>query len=557
MKSGIEFDVVDFAPALMISVDKAHDASIEGTMNNTGRMVIKALTLIALLSFAKCAFSYTTTINGITWEYAYVEGGVSLSNGSRSVIDRSLTGTIEIPEYIDGLPVVEIGSDAFGSCRFSNIVIPSSVKKIDNYAFYGCTSLETIEFPDSVVEFGKSVFTKCETLRVVKMPKDITTIPDASFCDCWNLEELVLPDSYTSIGAHAFQHCYKLQTIVIPVSLRTIGAGAFRGSSITIIVDEGNPFFTVENRILYDKDKSRIYYCPCDQQVSSISATVVEIGPSAFEDCTNVVELILPSTITNIGDSAFYDCTSLTHVTLPPNFSTLAPYVFSGCSKLESLIVPEGVRTIGSYAVAGCTSLKYLAIPSSVEDITRMFAWGNYGAEVISFKGTPPVGLSTISKQRIGQIIYNQKYANEWHDALSEAGLTQSEEGVEVDGKNFLVPLSWTNNIPRFAVKFGNDFSSALMKPTGKRDACGNALLVWEDYVAGTDPTDVEDVLHADITLVNGVPHISYMPELPILEKAKRNYTIYGKERLQDGKWSVVTGDAAKYNFFKVMVEMK
>ena len=525
-------------------------------MRNSGILV---LTLIALLSFAHSAFPYTTTHHGISWQYTYVEGGVSLSNGNRSVIDASLTGTIEIPEYIDGLPVVEIGSDAFESCRFSNIVIPSSVKKIGNYAFYGCTSLESIEFPDYIVEFGKSVFPKCETLRFVKMPKSIMTIPDASFCDCWNLEEIVLPDSYTSIGAYAFQHCYKLQTIVIPASLRTIGAGAFCGSSITIIVDEDNPFFTVENRILYDKNKSKIYYCPCDQQVSSISATVREIGPSAFVDCTNVVELILPSTVTNIGTSAFYNCTSLTQITLPPTLSILAPYVFSGCSKLESLIVPEGVRTIGSYAVAGCTSLKYLAIPSSVEDITRMFAWGYYGAEIISFKGSPPVGIPTISQQRIGKIIYNQEYAVEWHDALLGAGLTQAEAGVDIGGKNFLVPCSWSANFQSFATMYGDDFATALMKPTGKRDSQGNALFVWQDYVAGTDPTKEDDVFTASITFDgDGKPVVSYIPELSEPEAAKRTYRTFGKVKLNDKNWTPVpAGEEINYNFFKVTVEMK
>ena len=38
---------------------------------------------------------------------------------------------------------------------------------------------------------------------------------------------------------------------------------------------------------------------------------------------------------------------------------------------------------------------------------------------------------------------------------------------------------------------------------------------------------------------------------------AKRRYVTYGKEKLQDEDWTVVDGDAGKYNFFKVTVEMK
>jgi hypothetical protein len=131
-------------------------------------------------------------------------------------------------------------------------------------------------------------------------------------------------------------------------------------------------------------------------------------------------------------------------------------------------------------------------------------------------------------------------------------------EAVEVSviGK-FFVNSKWTMNYPSFAEKFGNDFAVALTKPSGKRDSQGSALSVWQDYVAGTDPTDETDVFQASITLVDGVPQVSYTPELPEAEKAKRKYTTYGKARLQDTEWSVVDGDADKYNFFKVTVEMR
>ena len=81
--------------------------------------------------------------------------------------------------------------------------------------------------------------------------------------------------------------------------------------------------------------------------------------------------------------------------------------------------------------------------------------------------------------------------------------------------------------------------------------------MVWQDYVAGTDPTDENDIFKASITLVDGVPQVSYTPELPEAVAAKRKYTTYGKARLQDEEWHVVDGDVANYNFFKVTVEMR
>ena len=137
------------------------------------------------------------------------------------------------------------------------------------------------------------------------------------------------------------------------------------------------------------------------------------------------------------------------------------------------------------------------------------------------------------------------------------SGLTSVSIVTEIKGGAVAVAESWAENYPSFTEKFGNDFAAALTKPSGKRDSQGNALMVWQDYVAGTDPTDENDIFKASVTLVDGVPHVSYTPELSEAEKAKRKYTTYGKARLQDTEWSVVDDDADKYNFFKVTVEMR
>ena len=189
-----------------------------------------------------------------------------------------------------------------------------------------------------------------------------------------------------------------------------------------------------------------------------------------------------------------------------------------------------------------------------------MFAWSYYGAEVIQFKGPPPNGLVTISQQRITKIIYNQKFSDLWQVAVIDAGLTQAECGIEIDGENFLVPVSWADHFPSFQEQFGNDFSVALTKPTGKRDGTGNLMQVWQDYVAGTDPTDENDKFPVSITFnAGGKPQIAYSPKFDDeTEAAKRKYTTYGKAKLNDNEWTeVAPGKETDYNFFKVTVEMQ
>ena len=129
---------------------------------------------------------------------------------------------------------------------------------------------------------------------------------------------------------------------------------------------------------------------------------------------------------------------------------------------------------------------------------------------------------------------------------------------AEVKGGCVAVPATWTVNYPKFTEKFGSDFSKALAMKTGKKDGAGNDMFVWQDYVAGTDPTDETDVFSASITIVDGKVTVSYSPELDDARKALRKYTTWGKQSLLDAGWTVVEpGKEADYNFFKVTVEMK
>lgn len=129
---------------------------------------------------------------------------------------------------------------------------------------------------------------------------------------------------------------------------------------------------------------------------------------------------------------------------------------------------------------------------------------------------------------------------------------------TEVRGGNVAVPETWTANYPDFVSKFGNDFTAALMKPTGKIGLGGTPMLVWQDYVAGTDPTKKDDVFTASIAMVDGKVVISYSPELDDERKALRKYTTWGKKSLFDTDWTKIEeGREADFNFFKVSVEMK
>lgn len=85
------------------------------------------------------------------------------------------------------VPALAEDADGQSSGNPATYTIPARVKRIEDYAFAGDTSLERVKIPDGVTEIG-----------------------DYAFSGCTNLQEIVLPDGLTKIGAHAFDGCTAL-----------------------------------------------------------------------------------------------------------------------------------------------------------------------------------------------------------------------------------------------------------------------------------------------------------------------------------------------------------
>ena len=103
----------------------------------------------------------------------------------------------------------------------------------------------------------------------------------------------------------------------------------------------------------------------------TIPSGVTSIGISAFGYCSGLTSLTLPSSVTEIGNFAFIDCSGLTSLTLPSSVTSIGWGAFYGCSRLTSLNIPSGVTKIGKSAFQGCSGLTSLTIPSSVTSIGK------------------------------------------------------------------------------------------------------------------------------------------------------------------------------------------
>jgi serine/threonine protein kinase len=285
------------------------------------------------------------------------EWGVKYSKDGRKLlrVSRKLSGAYSVKE---GTRI--ICDSAFYFCFLLEIVIPSSVTSIGDWAFSSCDSLSKIVIPSSVTSIGKGAFSYCDSLLEIVIPSSVTSIGDSAFYGCYSLSEIVIPSSVTSIADGAFSSCDSLSEIVIPSSVTSVGYGAFSFcSSLSEIVIPSS---------VTSIGKGAFSHCDSLSEIV-IPSSVTSIGKGAFSHCDSLSEIVIPSSVTSIGDSAFSSCFSLSEIVIPSSVTSIGDSAFSSCFSLSEIVIPSSVTSIGDSAFSGCDSLSEIVIPSSVTSI--------------------------------------------------------------------------------------------------------------------------------------------------------------------------------------------
>ena len=300
--------------------------------------------------------------------------------------------------------VTSIGDWAFNGCSdLVDIVIPDSVTSIGDYAFGECSSLSSLVIPDSVTSIGNKAFLGCSSLKSLVLPDSVTSIGNEAFLNCSSLNDIIIHDSVTSIGNNAFGCCKSLTNIAIPGSVTSIGGSAFSGceSLSSVVIPEsvvnlnGNPFcrwngelkclspyFIYDNKVLFNKDKSKIIAFRDENTTSYIIPDgVTNIGDWAFNGCSGLADIVIPDSVTSIGDYAFGDCSSLSSVVIPDSVTSIGAWAFFCCSDLADIVIPNSVTRIGDSAFCDCSSLSSVVIPDSV---TSIGAWAFSSCESLT-----------------------------------------------------------------------------------------------------------------------------------------------------------------------------
>lgn len=227
--------------------------------------------------------------------------------------------------------------------------------------------------------------------------------------------EIVVPSevdgiTVTMIDEACFYETYSLTSVVIPATVTEIGPNAFLGcrSIEEFIVEEGNPYFTTENGVLYANNGEYLICYPAGRTEESyqIADGVTEIAPGAFgfaDDLkfvtlpegvqfiddwafaySGIERIALPDSMQEINDYAFAFCSALTDLDLGEGLTYIRNASFYSCESLAEVTLPESLIYVGQYAFAG-TAMKSVTIPATMESI--LFCAFGYDADYTATGG--------------------------------------------------------------------------------------------------------------------------------------------------------------------------
>ena len=147
-----------------------------------------------------------------------------------------------------------------------NVVIPAEVNGYTVTGISGWSGKPTNSHPLGVIT---GAFKNNKTIKTVVIPDTVKYIDDESFYGCTALESVMFGNGVEEIGDYAFENCTSLSKVYIPVSVKKIGAEAFgytfgseltlnKNFSMTCSKDSAAEKYAKENGITYDTYQVKI-----------------------------------------------------------------------------------------------------------------------------------------------------------------------------------------------------------------------------------------------------------------------------------------------------------
>lgn len=423
------------------------DASaFEGCVNLTDINLSDKLTTINGLAF------YNTGLTEITVPASLTK--ITAASAAGKTVSPFAGGVLRKVTFVDGV-TKSLQGMFMGTTSLEEVVLPESLKTIDQNTFKDCSGLKKLSVVKSDQETGEYVaaeenvldtveiinagaFNGCSSLEALTL-KNVAKIDSSdtnrTFGGCTSLKKVSVTGVTTTdntgkttlsttIGTSAFKDNKALKEINLD-TIKTVSQEAFRGCGVA---DDGTDPATLTLNNVNAIGSLAFYGCgfkavQIPRQLTSVATGKidgVEYGPFAggkletvsfgtlintIPDnlCMNTTSLqkielqSVKASLRTIGKNAFKGCTSVEEVTIPKGILTVSNSAFEGCSGLTDVTI--AAKTINAKAFAECKNLKAVKMEEGVTTIQGM-AFANTQISAVTIPST----LTTAGTTKEGTI---------------------------------------------------------------------------------------------------------------------------------------------------------
>ena len=164
----------------------------------------------------------------------------------------------------------------------------------------------------------------------------------------------VHPDVTGLLWEYGFSDLRDLRTVKLPASLVTIAPNMFYFCTglESLELDPENPSYTVEDDVLFNKEKTRLIQYPLGKKDTTYAAPdgVEVIGAKAFCELQYLEELTLPDTVRTVERQVFEEAKSLRKVDLGNSVEFIDECAFFRADNIPAITIPGSVKHIGNWA---------------------------------------------------------------------------------------------------------------------------------------------------------------------------------------------------------------
>ena len=303
------------------NIETVHYGSVYSSINNE---------FFANSNVKKVVFTNTIVPSFILSHALSVET-VILSNSVQTIMSNAFSESgLKHIEYGNGLK--QVGAEAFNGCKNLTMLKWPSVSNISTGALNMCVGLETLYLSSDTKTFELSALRNCVALNTIYFDGNMHTWQNIAKSTGWdyntNSFQIVCSDGTIYKDGTLESKLDALFQWSFNAATQTYTLEKFLGTSDDMVVVpkkyKGLPIDSIADDAFKDAKLTNLV----------ILADIISIGSSAFENCSNLVSIVLPDTIQTIRERAFVNCTSLQDITMPSMLDFYFDGMFEGCDKL-------------------------------------------------------------------------------------------------------------------------------------------------------------------------------------------------------------------------------